>query len=333
MKPRLAAGLAAIVFTGLPAGAQPPSSAIAFEAASIRPTGFGRSTPAAARIDASHLDLPFISLANLIPWAFRVKPYQVVMPTWVHQSLWSISAKLPDGASRDQAPEMMQALLKERFDLVIHREPRQQQGYELTVAADAPAMVPASPDDVPAWDGSSPGFDFGGPLRTTGIVNGRIVPQPNCSRQYQFVPLSMPALADTLTLFLGHPVLDHTGLNGTYKVTLEVPAEAEAGMTRNVILASGEDPPPGPGAGGGGSRGGGRTAPEPGPDGNAPAPPRNAVSQGCSDPMRILAEGSFVAPDAALTKALQKLGLKLQPAKATIETIVVDRLNKTPTGN
>jgi uncharacterized protein (TIGR03435 family) len=47
----------------------------------------------------------------------------------------------------------------------------------------------------------------------------------------------------------------------------------------------------------------------------------------------MLTEGSFVAPDAALTKTLQKLGLKLQPVRANVETIVVDRLKKTPVAN
>jgi len=36
---------------------------------------------------------------------------------------------------------------------------------------------------------------------------------------------------------------------------------------------------------------------------------------------------------ALLFKAVQKLGLNLQQAKAPIDTIVVDRLEKTPTQN
>jgi uncharacterized protein (TIGR03435 family) len=49
--------------------------------------------------------------------------------------------------------------------------------------------------------------------------------------------------------------------------------------------------------------------------------------------MQVLMEGSYVAPDAALTKTLLKLGLRLQLGRAEIETIVVDHLEKTPTGN
>jgi len=38
----------------------------------------------------------------------------------------------------------------------------------------------------------------------------------------------MAALADALTLFLGRPVVDQTKMEGNYRVTLELPAEAEA---------------------------------------------------------------------------------------------------------
>ena len=36
---------------------------------------------------------------------------------------------------------------------------------------------------------------------------------------------------------------------------------------------------------------------------------------------------------AMLFKAVQKLGLNLQPTKASVDTIVVDHLEKTPTEN
>jgi len=140
----------------------------------------------------------------------------------------------------------------------------------------------------------------------------------------------MAALTDTLALFFGRPVADETGLKGTYKVTLEVPMEAEAGMMRNVMRSSGDEPPSG--GAGAGTRGGGRGG-DPGDGGSPRVPPKELVTPGCSDPMQVMMEGSYVAPDAALTKTLLKLGLRLQLGRAEIETIVVDHLEKTPTGN
>jgi len=224
----------------------------------------------------------------------------------------------------------MRTLLKERFGPAVHSEPREQPAYTLTLASGGPALVAASPEDAPAWDAGFPGFNFSGALRRNGNISGRIAPQANCSRQYQFVPLSMAALADTLATFLSRPVADETGIKGTYKVTLEIPAEAEAGMMMNLLRSNGDEPPTG---GGAGTRGGGGRGGDAGAGGERPAPPKEAVTPGCSDPMQVLMEGSYTAPDAALIKALQKIGLKLQLGRAAIATIVVDHLERTPTGN
>ena len=39
------------------------------------------------------------------------------------------------------------------------------------------------------------------------------------------------------------------------------------------------------------------------------------------------------SPDSAIIKAVQQLGLTLQPGRAPIDTIIVDHLEKTPTEN
>jgi uncharacterized protein (TIGR03435 family) len=84
-------------------------------------------------ISGNNLDCEFGTLADLIPYAYRVKSFQVVGPDWMRQLRRNILAKLPDGASRDQAPDMMQVLLMDRFKLSLHREKRQQPVYELVV--------------------------------------------------------------------------------------------------------------------------------------------------------------------------------------------------------
>jgi uncharacterized protein (TIGR03435 family) len=178
----------------------------------------------------------------------------------------------------------------------------------------------AAPEDYPVWDGSFPGFGFRRPLQSGAAITGTISPGPNCTRRYEFVPLPMPALADALTLFLGRPVVDKTAMKGNYKVTLEIPAETEAGMMTNMMSARGMPPPPG----GGGGRGGAGS--------EAPRPPSNLVSPGCPDPISLLGDG-VGAPDAGIVKAVQQLGLKLQQGRAPIETIVVDHLEKAPTEN
>ena len=132
----------------------------------------------------------------------------------------------------------------------------------------------------------------------------------------------MPALADALSMFLNRPVVDQTRMEGKYRVVLEIPPETEAGMMSNINAARGISPP---GAGGGGRRG-------PGGGDEGPRPPSDLVKSGCPDAIALLSEG-VGAPDSAISKALQHIGLKLTHGKAPIDTIVIDHLETKPTEN
>ena len=104
----------------------------------------------------------------------------------------------------------------------------------------------------------------------------------------------MAALADRLTQFMDRPVIDATELKGHYQVTLNVPLEAMAGLAFAQKLAA---------FAGLGSFG---TA------------------------------GGVGAPDTAgagIVQAVRALGLDLQSRKASLDTIVVDRVEKAPTTN
>src|SRR5579872_6348764 len=116
-----------------------------FEVAAIRPASLpGPDTMrsgqfrAGMKITGLNLDWGFVTLADLIPYAYRVKSFQVTGPSWMRESRWNIIAKLPEGASPDQAPEMIQALLAERFKLTVHHDKREQPVYELIVGKGRP---------------------------------------------------------------------------------------------------------------------------------------------------------------------------------------------------
>jgi len=277
-----------------------------------------------AKIEGTHLDFGYVSLWELLPYAFRAKEYQIVRPEWTRDSTWNILANLPVGTSKQQAPDMMQALLADRFKMTSHREKREQQVYQLLVAAGGPKVEVSNGGDFKIWDGSFPGFGFGGLLRGDTIISGRIMEQPNCGQRWEFVPLPMSAFVDALTMFLDKPVVDETKLKGDYKVYLEIDADTMTAMNENMMR--GQRLPGAGGGGGGGRNGGGDGKQGPGPGG----PPR-APAQGLAQCMEAAREsgGSL----ALLFKAVQKLGLNLQQTKAPIDTIVVDRLEKTPTQN
>jgi uncharacterized protein (TIGR03435 family) len=345
------------------AQAQPQTAAPVFEVAAIRAASL--PTPdtlrsgqfrVGSRIDGATLDFNFVSLAELLPYAFRVKSFQIAGPSWIRESRWNIQAKLPDGASQDQAPEMMQALLAERFQLSIHHDKREQPVYEL-VAGKGPLKLAPSEAGADADSGASasslpgpvPGLPFpgpppgpgnggvnsdgrGGPAGRGGFAVGggtaRIAPGPNCGMHMEFTKLTMPALADTLTPFLDRPVVDSTGLKGTYKLTLDLPMEVMFAMMQNMARNSGMAFGPG-GRGPDGPGGRGPNGPQDGGFGGGPG--RGPAN--CPDPGAALANGGVDTSNTAIFQAVQQLGLKLQPRKAPFDTIVVDRLEKTPTEN
>src|SRR5262245_55722196 len=111
--------------------AQAPQTRLTFEVASIRPaspptieTMRSGQFHAGAKIEGSRLDFGYTSLSALLPYAFRVKPYQISGPSWTNDSRWNILANLPAGTTRDQAPEMIQTMLIDRFKLAFHPEKR-----------------------------------------------------------------------------------------------------------------------------------------------------------------------------------------------------------------
>src|SRR5438093_301996 len=66
------------------------------------------------KIDAGRIDIGFASLRELITQAYEVKPFQVTAPDWMTTQRFDILAKIPEGATKEQVPAMLRALLEDR---------------------------------------------------------------------------------------------------------------------------------------------------------------------------------------------------------------------------
>src|SRR5205809_6286027 len=127
-----------------------------FEVASIKPAAVQTQAAAAGiRIDGSQVRMSNFSLKDAVASSYRMKFNQVVGPDWISSQRFEFNAKLPDGASPTQVPEMVQALLVDRFQLKIHRESREFPIYALEVAKSGLKMKELPPD--PESDKSDPG--------------------------------------------------------------------------------------------------------------------------------------------------------------------------------
>jgi uncharacterized protein (TIGR03435 family) len=134
-------------------------------------------------------------------------------PSWLDWDRYDIVAKIPPGATRLKDRQLMlQDLLAERFKLVVHSGDVPQPAYMLTVAKDNPNLKPS-----------------------TSAQEGSYKSQPSAKPEPGFVPpiiigcrgVTMDSLANTLHeqgwgyVDSRWPVVDATGLKGTYDFSLK----------------------------------------------------------------------------------------------------------------
>ena len=81
--------------------------------------------PSGLRITGSQVRISGLSLKDYIGMAYSLEPPQVVAPEWTAQLRLDISANLPPDGTREQIPQMLQALLADRFALKVHKESRE----------------------------------------------------------------------------------------------------------------------------------------------------------------------------------------------------------------
>ena len=328
----LSAGL--VLVTGAAFGQTTPEK-LSFEVASVKPAApvditkviagmqQGGATPKiGARVDGARAEYTWMALKELIVTAYKVKPYQITGPDWIGNERFDIMAKMPDGASKDDAPKMLQTLLEDRFKLVVHRESKEHPVLGLVVGKGGPKMqesgeTPKPIDPAsPLKPGESQIDTPDGPMRMTmDMKNGGAsidmgekgkmtvsMDRTTMSMHLAASMVTMEGLADTLTQFSqgvgsgGLTVKDMTGLKGNYQIALDFSLADMMAMAR----AQGADVPA------------------------MPAAPGVAPGVAASDPS---------GGASTLQGAVQAMGLKLEPRKAVTEQLIVDHVEKTPTEN
>ena len=109
------------------------------------------------KIDAGRVDIGFMSMSDLICTAYKIKPFQLTGGDGPMGQRFDILAKMPDGATKEQVPDMLKALLAERFKLVVHREGKEHAIYALLVAKGGHKMKESVPDaPAPPVDADAP---------------------------------------------------------------------------------------------------------------------------------------------------------------------------------
>src|SRR6266567_4449903 len=126
------------------------SQRLSFEGISIRPAAAldmtkvtaamrnGEFPNRGALVRGAEVEFIYVTQVELICLAYSVRREQVNGPDWIAGQRFDIYAKSPEGSSEKDLPQILQALLEDRFRLVLHRESRERPGLALVVAEDGP---------------------------------------------------------------------------------------------------------------------------------------------------------------------------------------------------
>ena len=259
-----------------------PSKAYAFEVISIRQnntslrgqTGIPQSGPTADGYRLANDSLLLVLLAAYVPQTGGATFYgldQIIgRPDWSER--YDIGARISDedrtawqnpAEQKVMLPAMLQAMLAERCKLAVHREVKEGAVISLVLAKGGPKFKETDPTvEHPA------GYKLPG-----GAEEVMTFTKDGMSRN--MYGISMASLASMLSMSVGRPVQDKTGLTGKYDITMKEPAPSGS--------AQGEQQ-----------------------DGTAASDPGGSASY----------------------SMVNDLGLKLEPAKGQVETLVIDHMER-----
>jgi len=221
--------VACVCLLSLAAFALQASDKLAFEVASIKPSDPGSSNSLFIGMSADRAMVTYtnITVKDCIRAAYRVRDFQIAGPEWISHARYEISAKLPAGASPDQIPEMLQNLLAERFRLTLARATKEQSVYALLVGKDGPKLKPsAAPTNAKSSNSKSP-TALGPDGKPRPIMMFRFSPS---AVTVTAPSATLAAYAELLSRFTLRPVLDMTGIEGSYELNLTFLPEAARGV-------------------------------------------------------------------------------------------------------
>jgi uncharacterized protein (TIGR03435 family) len=201
---------------------------------------------------------------------FSIDGRVVGAPDWMKSEKYDIDARIEEAdltawqnpaTQKEMLREVLQSLLAERCKLAVHREMRDKPVYALVVGKGGPKFHEAKSVESAAILAKHPNV---GAIPGGG---GMFAPGAGGSMELYGVPIA--TLAVVLSNKAGRPVVDKTGLTGTYDIKLEMVQ---------------------------------------------PGPPAE--------------DGTQDSVPSIFTMVQEQLGLKLESAKGSVETLVIDHVER-----
>ncbi len=282
----------AILLTGVLLAQSPQ-----FDVASVRPFAPTQGQVAAGlHFDGAQVRGVGLSLRDYLATAYRFKATLISGPDWTATERYDISATLPDGSSKAQVPEMLQALLADRFQVKLHKEKKEYPIFALVLAKGPPKLKELPPDpnedkvnDEPVGMANVATIAAVGNGVSVQYARGASITVGN--NRIEVTKLPLWVFCRNLERYSDRQIVDMTGLTGSYTFTIDVtPEDYMAMMIRSAVLRG-----------------------------------QNIMPEA----QKLL----DATPASALSDALQQVGLKLESRRAPLDIIVIDSALKTPTAN
>jgi uncharacterized protein (TIGR03435 family) len=238
MKPCCFAIILGFCMSARPQSSPQQTEKLEYEVAAIRqskseatpytnfPLGPGPEYTPGGRLIAKNMPLlKFIEFAYK-PTNYQIESLRSQMPSWSRDIGFDIEARAEGNPSKDEMRLMMQSLLATRFHLIIHRESREVPVFALTLVKPGktgPQLRPHTADDPTCVAAPLPKNAADGNPAVCGASTVIPASAPNLFAIGGH-NVSIPMLA---VLFPGlhnnvdRPVLDRTGLSGTFDYSLE----------------------------------------------------------------------------------------------------------------
>ena len=199
---RVCLALLLLLATGL---AQPKP---AFEVAVIKPIDPNESIFVNMSADPSFIRYGNMTLRDALRGAYRLRAFQILTPDWMATARFEIAGKLPEGATPDQAPDMLQTLLEERFKLETRREMRDTDVYALVVA---PGGHKLKPTDMSNYGKMPMAMGTDGKPRQAVFFGGN-----SASVTVGAPGASLLTFVGVTSRFTARPLVDLTGIDGFF---------------------------------------------------------------------------------------------------------------------
>lgn len=184
---------------------------VVFEAASLRPSRANIGHDGEFTVDSVRFNAKNATLKRLIYEAWQLPYGQISGPAWLDVNEFDITATTAAPATREQQRQMLKALLTERFQLLFHTSSKEIRMYELAVDKDVAKLRASGQNQAATWRIHADMKEFAGRLALLLTI-----------------PMSDDPATPAHASGPPTPVIDKTGLDGTFDIAVDLKPEPGA---------------------------------------------------------------------------------------------------------